>query len=72
MDDVLTLDEVATFLKLTAETNREKRRQVRELITNGQLRAINDKVGPRRLTVSRWEVMRYVGHPDYTPSGDAA
>jgi hypothetical protein len=68
--DVLTLEEVADMLRI-ASSPREKRRQVRELVASGDLRVINDPVGPRRWRVSRFEVMRYIGHPDYSP-GDAA
>lgn len=62
---VLTLDEVADELGLPAATAHERRRQVRELIANGELNVINKSLGPRRWRVSRYELLRYVGHPEY-------
>jgi hypothetical protein len=68
---VLDLLEVADVLKLTARTPTERRRQVRDLIEAGELNVISRRVGPRRWTVSRFEVLRYVGHPDYSQRGAA-
>ena len=65
MDDVVTLDDVADHLKLTAVTRSARRRQVRELIEAGDLAPINRRVGPRRWQVSRFELLRYLGHPEY-------
>lgn len=65
MGDVLTLDEVADEIRVNARDPRERRRQVRDLIDNGELHVINKRVGPRRWRVSRFEVLRYIGHPDY-------
>lgn len=62
---VLTLEEVADELCIAARTPHERRRQVRELIEAGELRVINPTVGPRRWRVSRFEVLRYIGHPEY-------
>jgi hypothetical protein len=72
MSDVLTLDEVADVLRLTASSQRERRRLVRQLIASGDLRPVNPNVGPRRLTVSRWELARYVGAPGANDIGGAA
>lgn len=62
----LSLDEVADEINLSATTRRERRRQVRELVAAGDLRVINPRLDPRRWRISRWEVLRYNGHPDYT------
>lgn len=61
---VLNLDEVAEEIRCTAKTAHERRRVVRNLIVNGDLRVINPNVSCRRWTVSIFEVRRYLGYPD--------
>lgn len=59
--EVLSLDEVADMLGATQVTPRNRRRFVRQLIADGQLRPIVPTVGARCLKVARHEVLRYRG-----------